>query len=117
MFFGKFEFIAPEFLMIELEKHKDEILGRSRLSAEEFDKVLKFVIKQLTFIPKSQFSDCLQDAEKVLVGHLKDLQYLALALKYNSKRIFSGDRVLRDLLLERLPSVKVLYPKEMLEMI
>jgi len=30
--FNKFNFVAPEFLLIELEKHKGEIFKRSKLS-------------------------------------------------------------------------------------
>ena len=51
--FNKFDFVAPEFLLKELYKHIEEILGRSKLPREEFIKVIDFIIGQITFIPKS----------------------------------------------------------------
>lgn len=110
--FNKFEFVAPEFLLIELEKHKEEIFERSKLSKGEFDGVLKFVVEQITFIPKSEFSDCLPKGKELLSEHLKDVQYLALALKVNCP-IFSGDKILKKLLSKT--STEVLSPKEMFD--
>ena len=107
--FNKFDFIAPEFLLIELEKHKKEIFKRSKLSKEEFEEVLEFVIEQITFIPESQFNDFLAEARRILSQHQKDVPYLALALKLNCN-IFSGDKAFKHLCPE-----KVLSPKEMLK--
>lgn len=112
--FNKFEFVAPEFLLIELEKHKEEIFSRSKLPKDEFNDVLEFILKQITFIPKSHFSDCLPEAKSLLAKHLKDVQYLALALKLKCP-IFSGDKTLKDLLSEQASSVEVLPPRELLK--
>ena len=109
--FNKFEFVAPEFLLTELEKHKQEIFKRSKLSKDEFEDVLEFVIKQITFVPKSEFEDFLPKAKESLFKHLKDVQYLALALKLDCP-IFSGDK-----LFKKLSPVEVLTPKEMLNKI
>lgn len=107
---GKFEFIAPEFLLTELEKHKKEIFKRSKLSKKEFNEVLNFIINQINFIPKSQFEDYIPKAKKLLSEHLKDIQYVALALKLNCP-IFSGDKMLK-----KLSPVEILSPKEILKM-
>jgi len=107
---NKFKFVAPEFLLIELEKHKQEIFKRSKLSKQEFDEILEFVIEQITFISKSQFTDYLIKAKEILSKHQKDVQYLALALKLDCS-IFSGDKIFKQ-----LSPKKVLSPKEMLNM-
>lgn len=106
--FNKFEFTAPEFLLTELEKHKEEFFKRSKLSRDEFDEALEFVLAQIDFIPKSEFSEYLPKAEKMLSEHLKDVPYVALALKLNCP-IFSGDKKLKKIF-----PVKILNPKEML---
>lgn len=106
--FNKFEFIAPEFLLTELEKHKEEFFKRSKLSKEEFDESLEFVLEQINFIPKSEFSEYVSKAEEILAEHLKDVPYVALALKLNCP-IFSGDKKLR-----KASPVRILTPKEML---
>ncbi len=107
--FNKFEFLAPEFLLVELEKHKEEFFKRTKLSKQEFEEVMEFVLEQIIFIPKSEFSEFLPEAKKLLSTHLKDVQYLALSLKLSCP-IFSGDKILKRL----FPS-KVLSPKEMLD--
>jgi len=109
--FNKFDFIAPEFLLAELKKHKEEFFKRSKLSKEEFEESLEFVLEQITFVPKSEFENFLPKTKKLLSEHLKDIQYLALALKLNCP-IFSGDKVLKKLLSKI--SIETLPPKEML---
>jgi len=108
--FNKLDFIAPEFLMTEFEKHKKNFFEKSKLSKEEFDEVLEFIFEQITFVSESEFSECLPQAKKILSEHLKDVQYLALALKVGCP-IFSGDKRLKDLVFN---SVGVFSPKEML---
>lgn len=111
---SKFDLISPEFFIIELEKHKKEFFNRSKLSKEEFDETLKFILEQITFIPKADFSESLPQAKKLLDEDLKDVQYVALALKFNCP-IFSGDKKLKNSL--ETSSIKVLSPKEMLNLL
>src|SRR3989344_2314542 len=106
--FQKFNFVAPEFLLKEFENHKEEILGRTKLSRDEFDRVINFIFEQISFVPIGEFKDNLPSANEILKEHYKDIQYVALALKLNCS-IFSGDKVLRNLWLK-----KVLSPKEMI---
>lgn len=109
--FNKFEFIAPEFFLTEFERHKSEIIKRSKLSSDEFKSLLEIIVKQINFIPADDFKDFLGDSIKILGKHLKDVQYLSLALKYNCP-IFSGDKILKQI----IPN-KVLTPKDMLEIL
>lgn len=108
--FNKFDFIAPEFLFVELEKHKEEFLKRSRLSKNEFEEILKFITNQISIIPKSEFENNLPKARELLLKEQKDAPYVALALELNCP-IFSGDKKLRE-----VSPVKILSPKEMLSM-
>ena len=105
---NKFDFVAPEFLLTELERHKEIFLKRSGLLREEFDKVLDFITEQITLIPEEEFSKSLPRAAKLASKHLKDVQYVALALELKCP-IFSGDKSLKE-----LSGVEVLNPKELL---
>ena len=107
--YNKFNFIAPQFLYIELGKHTDRIARETKYSLLEATKILKFVIKQIKFVSDTEFSDKIEEAKKILKGHEKDVPYLALALKFNCI-IFSGDKELK-----RLIPDKVKTPKELLE--
>ncbi len=106
--FNKFNFIAPEFLLTELEKYKENFLKRSGLSKDEFEEVLEFLLEQITFIPNSEFSEFLPKAKELLPEHIKDSPYVALALKLDCS-IFSGDKILK-----KISPVEILSPKEML---
>ena len=108
---NKVEFIAPEFLTLELEKHKEEIRKRIKIPENEFEEDIDFILSQITFIPKSEFKEFIPKAIEMLKNHEKDKQYLALALKFNCN-IFSGDKILKQLAPD-----KVLNPKEILNKI
>lgn len=90
----KFELIAPEFLWVEVKKHKRELLKETRLTVEEFEEVLEFLRGEVSIIPAIQFLELLPKAKEILPTHTKDAPYLALALKFNSP-IFSGDKKLK----------------------
>jgi len=109
--FNRFDFVAPEFLLVELEKHKERIFTVSDLSREIFETTLKMVIEQITLVSESEFSRYIPESKKLVSEHLKDIQYVALALKLNCP-IFSGDKTLKNLIPD-----KVLNPKEMLSKI
>ena len=106
--FDRLDLVAPEFLLMELEEHREEFLKRSKLPKEEFDDVLWFVLGQINFILKSEFSKSIPKAKKLSSKHLKDVQYVALALELSCP-IFSGDKSLKE-----ISGVEVLNPKELL---
>ena len=102
---GKFEFIAPEFLLEEVKKHKSKALRFTKLSEQEFEESYEFLIDEIVFIPAEEFLQFLPEA-KQLAPHDKDAPYIALSLAFNCS-IFSGDKGLK----RALPD-KVLTPSE-----
>jgi|SRR3989338_7483548 len=106
---NKFTFIAPEFLIIELEKHKREIKERTKMPLKEFEENLDFIFGQISLIPDSEFNDKIEEANKILQEHKKDSPYLAMALKFKCQ-IFSGDKEFKKRCKE-----KVITPKEMID--
>lgn len=88
----RYQFISPEFVIIEFNNHSSEIAKRSKFSIEEATKVMDFITKQIKLISDSKFSDKLGKAREMLIGHKKDAHYLALALKFNCD-ILSGDKI------------------------
>lgn len=79
----KLELVAPDLLFAEVEKHKEEIKDRSKLSDEDFETLLKLLGKRIKALPLEEFSSQMQKAEELLGEHKKDAQYVALALKLN----------------------------------
>jgi predicted nucleic acid-binding protein len=89
-------FIAPEFLWVEVENHKEELIKESKLEEQTFKDMILFLKEEITIIPATHFLDMLPKAKEMLSTHPKDSMYLALALKTGSK-IMSGDKTLKKL--------------------
>ncbi len=79
----KLELVAPDLLFVEVEKHKEEIKDRSKLSDEDFETLLKLLEKRIKVLPLNEFSSQMPKAEELLSEHKKDAPYVALALKFN----------------------------------
>lgn len=90
----KFEFVAPEYLLVEVEKHVNEIAEKTKLSVDELEKLFGFLEKEIEFIPFEEFKDLHEKAEQVSPD-LDDVQYFALALKLSSA-IWSNDKALKQ---------------------
>lgn len=104
-FVKKFGFIAPEFLFIEINKHFDELVKRTKLSSDELSKLLKFIRQEIDFIPFDEFKEFDNEAQKISPDP-KDVPYFALALKFSCS-IWSNDK-----LLKKQNRVKVLSTSE-----
>lgn len=105
----KFRFIAPEYLWLEIRRHKEEILEETKLSEEEFEEFFEFLMEEIEIVPDSKFLHVMPKAEEILPEHKKDSPYLALALAMNCP-IFSG-----DVNLKKQTVVKVYSPRELLD--
>src|SRR3989344_1561869 len=103
----KFEFVAPEFLLDEVKKHKSKALRLTKMSEQEFEDSYNFLIEEISFIPSDDFIKLLPKA-KQLAPHDKDAPYIALSLALNCP-IFSGDKGMLS-----SKDVKVFSPREML---
>lgn len=106
---NRVELIAPEFLLAEFERHKEEILSKTHKSETEFAMLLSVFRRRIKFIPKQEFEDSMKKALKLLPQNPKDAPYIALALKYNAC-IWSEDRPLKQ-----QSRVKVLNTGELLK--
>ncbi|MFO8133506.1 MAG: PIN domain-containing protein [Thermoplasmatota archaeon] len=89
----KIDFIAPEFLFVEIEKHIDEIIERSNLSEGEITDIFGFIEEQITPVPFKQFTGHAEKARQAS-PHDKDVPYFALALKTGAP-IWSREKAFR----------------------
>jgi predicted nucleic acid-binding protein len=108
---NKLQLITPEFVLVEFSKHKDEILSKTHRDEEEFSEVLSVLEDRIKFIPKQDFEEFILEAKELLLEHLKDVPYLALALKFECP-IWSQDKFLR-----KQSKVKVLTTNELLKLL
>ncbi|MBI2146148.1 PIN domain-containing protein [Candidatus Woesearchaeota archaeon] len=94
LFSGKFHLFTPEYIFTEFEKHKDEILGKTERTTEEFYKLLEVLKRRITIVPLEELTDYIETAEKISPD-LGDMAYFALALKLNCS-IWSNDKKLKQ---------------------
>ena len=76
---------APSKLKEEFLKHKEEILSRSKLSEQEFDKLYSFISERINFIEIEQYKEYLPRAKGLLQKHEKDEDFIALCILKNAK--------------------------------
>ena len=80
---SEYELISPEFALTELYKHKEEILFESRIKGNEFNELIKLLSTFVEFIKTSEYVEFIKEAKSLFPGHLKDVDFFALALKLN----------------------------------
>lgn len=103
--------VAPELLFVEVEKHRDEIKNKSRLSPDDVEILLSLLKKKIRIVPMEEFISFMPKAIELLGEHKKDAPYLALALKLSCP-VWSHEKLFKD-----IGSVKSLTTSEVAELI
>ena len=111
LFSNTIELIAPEFLLDEFSKNKEEILTKSHRSRDEFFRLLSIFERRIELVPKEEFENFIPRVLELFPEHTKDFPYLALALKFNCP-LWSEEK-----LLKRQSVVKILNTKELFELL
>lgn len=93
IFNDRLRLFAPEFLLVEINKHKDEILLKSNLSESEYGLFLSLVSSRIELIPFSEF-DKYVNKSKEIAPDPNDAEYFALALKLKCA-IWTNDKGFR----------------------
>ena len=90
-----FQFIAPDFLRIEIRKHYPRLVKISGLSLEEIQEAEFQIYKDITFISEEQINISFWQTAKVLVADIdpKDVHYVSYSKQFRCK-IWSGDKEL-----------------------
>jgi predicted nucleic acid-binding protein len=94
LFSERFHLFTPEYILTEFEKHKEEILEKTKRTTEDFFKLLEILKRRITLVPLEELVDFVEEAEK-LTPDPNDMVYFALALKLNCV-IWSNDKKLKE---------------------
>jgi predicted nucleic acid-binding protein len=90
---------APAFSLRELDKHKEEVIARAKISHDAYEPSKKVLRKFVEFIPLEEYEEKLTLAKETSPDP-KDIRYFALALWLdiplwtNEKRLKRQDKVL-----------------------
>ncbi len=106
-------FLFPSYIFEELEKHKGELLSKSKMSEADFDSLLDILLGKVAIVP-SELLDCHYDEAYGIVRDIdpNDVLFVACALAYPGSIIWSEDRGLK-----RQSEVMVLNTKEITRII
>jgi len=76
-------FIFPDFVLVEIEKYKDILKSKTKLSGNQFIEWTYFVFANLTILPQFVLEqNILEKSEQLLKNiDLKDISYVALAMQ------------------------------------
>ena len=94
LFSDRLTLLAPEFLLEEVKKHREEISSKSGLSEADFRLACTFFSSQIRYFPFSEFGMFIPQAKHICPDPY-DITYIALALKFNCP-IWSNDKILQQ---------------------
>ncbi|MEK6937142.1 MAG: PIN domain-containing protein [Nanoarchaeota archaeon] len=94
IFSDNIRLFAPEFLLLEFKKHKEEILNKTKRTEKEFNEIFTILESLITLIPKEDFQEFMKKAKDISPDE-DDIHYFALALKLNLP-IWSNDKKLKE---------------------
>lgn len=61
LFDENFEFVTPDYTIIEIHNHKDELKRKAKLIDEEFEVLLALIFERITIIPRSDYEDFMEE--------------------------------------------------------
>jgi predicted nucleic acid-binding protein len=106
-------FLFPSYIFIEMEKYKREIMKKSALNNEEFNKLLHLLLEKVMIIPDEVLLAYKKKAIEIVNDiDPNDVLFVAAALAYPNSIIWSNDKKIK-----KQVKVKVLNTQEILEVI
>ena len=85
-----FELLCPEWMLVEIRSHREEIARRGRLMPEELDALLSLVSERLEIVRADEYAATMKDAElRIRNRDAGDIPFLALALSHRCDGIWT----------------------------
>ncbi len=85
-----FEFIAPNFIISEINKYKLEITGKAGITEDEFEILLNIIFENVKIIPEEDYKYFNERLIKE-ISDQKDMLYMAVCLACNAEGIWTHD--------------------------
>ncbi|MFA5382490.1 MAG: PIN domain-containing protein [Candidatus Micrarchaeia archaeon] len=94
LFKDELDLYAPEFILSEFKKYKNEIKKKTNRTDSEFEKLLEVFQRRTELIPCEEIKPFIKQAKQICPD-IGDIQYIALALKLRCA-IWSNDKELKN---------------------
>lgn len=91
----EFEFVSPDYTLTEINKYKELILEKSKLSEDKLKLVMNILFEKIEIIPKEEYERYLIKASK-LISDKKDVAFLALAIARTTNGIWTDDKAFKE---------------------
>ena len=85
-----FDFVAPEFIKVEILKYKKDLMSKTSITEEEFDSLLSLLFERITLMPREEYSKYFKELSAG-ISDTKDIPYFACSIATKSKGIWSHD--------------------------
>jgi len=106
-------FLFPSYILIELRKHKKEVLNKSRMTEKDFDKLLQLILSRVLMVQTGDLLTYRKKALEIVKDiDINDVLFVACALAHKNSVIWSDDKALKT-----QKKVKVINTKEILKML
>lgn len=90
LFDRTFEFVAPEFIKVEMLKYKKDLMSKAGITEEEFGSLLSLLFERITLIPEEEYNKYFKELS-AYISDPKDIPYFACSLATMSNGIWSHD--------------------------
>ncbi len=92
IFHSGYKFYHPKVALRNLEKYKEEIMKKTGMSEEEYEKLLKTLFENIILVDEADFLDKLEEAKMIMASiDIEDVPFIALALSMQNDGIWSDD--------------------------
>ena len=91
LFSESFTFSTPDFTLSEIERHKQELLHKAKLSPEELDVLIALVFEHVNILPRETYKSVLDECKND-ISDPDDTPFLAAALSHNTEGIWTHDK-------------------------
>ena len=95
IFNKNFDFFAPNYILIEINKYKSFIIDKAKISEENFDILLSLIFQNIIVIPKNIYNKFIKKF-KYKIKDQKDIPYLAAAFAIKADGIWTHDTDFKD---------------------
>lgn len=106
-------FLFPSYIFIEMEKHKSELLIKSKMQENEFNCLLQILLKRVIIIPNEKLIPYRKEAYDIIKDiDPNDAIFIASALAYSNSFLWTDDKKLK-----KQNRVNILETKDMIRLI
>ena len=90
LFDNNFEFIAPDSIIMEVDKYKDVIIDKSGITEKEFDILLSIIFEHITIAPQNEYIDFIEKFKNDIKDS-NDVSYIAVCTSAKAEGIWTHD--------------------------